>query len=558
MTTTNYQSSQECHQLYYKTTKIVLACPFRLLLNKRSRSILNRNSTILTSSFGFKHPPPPSIGKKIPLTTSFNTRALTNVKIIQEDVSSSPPYPLSTKIVNTATSESNSELDQLIAEIEQTKLLHTIACPSCLRTYSQSNRKLTEECGHSICFVCLLKKNSDADASTHGCMTCQKLVELNQKRVNNEKNSVKPNQTVVSKSNVKFEFKKQSNVIESDQEIDPLIVNESFGDDETENDENSAIAFSSFNNKINSNTASKSASFTFKINSSLSSANASSVFDLGEKISRTFNANLNLASSKKIAKDCSFSNHQDNESPLNNNNNNNDNKNNNSYKNSFSTTKTESPSFKSSVNQNQNSFRNSNNTSISNKFNNTSDLIDLSKNTSDVESEVVDEASQNEEDEDNDSIEFLKEADSNQNEIHVIEDDDDGNIGPKNVALTAGQKKLLVVPNKSKKSNSSVDEIFLAINDDDDEKIEDKDVYDCQESVLKYKKVVGIDIPDIETYPKMDWLFNDISDCSQFFRNYEKYAHTTDMMTTFKIAFGLNKFRPQQSEAINAAMLGKF
>lgn len=62
-------------------------------------------------------------------------------------------------------------------------------------------------------------------------------------------------------------------------------------------------------------------------------------------------------------------------------------------------------------------------------------------------------------------------------------------------------------------------------------------------------------IPDINSYEKIQWLFNDIKDCSSMYRGTD-YPHTQNMFEAFRNLFGLKAFRAQQFEAVNAAMLG--
>ena len=62
-------------------------------------------------------------------------------------------------------------------------------------------------------------------------------------------------------------------------------------------------------------------------------------------------------------------------------------------------------------------------------------------------------------------------------------------------------------------------------------------------------------IPDLNSYNNSNWMFNDIKDCSHLYRE-SNYPHTSDMFDSFRNLFGLKRFRAQQFEAINAALLG--
>ena len=66
--------------------------------------------------------------------------------------------------------------------------------------------------------------------------------------------------------------------------------------------------------------------------------------------------------------------------------------------------------------------------------------------------------------------------------------------------------------------------------------------------------IYNISIPDINAYEKIQWLFNDIKDCSPYYRSLD-YPHSDTMLSAFRNLFGLKLFRPQQFEAINAALL---
>jgi bloom syndrome protein len=173
-----------------------------------------------------------------------------------------------------------------------------------------------------------------------------------------------------------------------------------------------------------------------------------------------------------------------------------------------------------------------------------------------------------EDDDDDDDIEFVEEK---INEIISLDDDeeeedadDDDCFRPKSSNLKRSEiiaKRLppTISINNKKSSNEEIEEIFT-LDDDEDEKKDDeddeKDLYDFQESTLTYRLIEGVEIPDIEKYPKINWLFHDIEDMSKHFRDYEKYEHTKFMMYLFRNSFGLKRFRPQQSEAINCALLG--
>ena len=122
---------------------------------------------------------------------------------------------------------------------------------------------------------------------------------------------------------------------------------------------------------------------------------------------------------------------------------------------------------------------------------------------------------------------------------------------------------------KSKTSFPNVDS-FLDKNqppdDDDDLDIDELDDEELQifnsNNFNKPKQVTNtitnnkdIIIPDLASYNNSNWMFNDIKDCSPLFRGTD-YPHTNDLFDSFRNLFGLKRFRPQQFEAINAALLG--
>jgi superfamily II DNA helicase RecQ len=65
--------------------------------------------------------------------------------------------------------------------------------------------------------------------------------------------------------------------------------------------------------------------------------------------------------------------------------------------------------------------------------------------------------------------------------------------------------------------------------------------------------IQGVFIPNLSTYSEIAWT-NDIIDCTSRFHG-TNYPHSSLMLTAFREQFGLRSFRPQQFEAVNAAML---
>jgi hypothetical protein len=62
-------------------------------------------------------------------------------------------------------------------------------------------------------------------------------------------------------------------------------------------------------------------------------------------------------------------------------------------------------------------------------------------------------------------------------------------------------------------------------------------------------------IPELSSYNNSNWMFNDIKDSSSLYRDMN-YPHIQNLFDSFRNIFGLKQFRPQQFEAINAALLG--
>lgn len=75
------------------------------------------------------------------------------------------------------------------------------------------------------------------------------------------------------------------------------------------------------------------------------------------------------------------------------------------------------------------------------------------------------------------------------------------------------------------------------------------DIYD------KLENKHGVAITELSKYAKIKWLFNDIKDSSPHYHRLD-YPHSDDMLITFRNLFGLRQFRPQQFEAVNAALTG--
>jgi hypothetical protein len=65
----------------------------------------------------------------------------------------------------------------------------------------------------------------------------------------------------------------------------------------------------------------------------------------------------------------------------------------------------------------------------------------------------------------------------------------------------------------------------------------------------------GVTITELSKYPQIKWLFDDIKDSSPHYHRLD-YPHSEDMLITFRNLFGLRQFRPQQFEAVNAALTG--
>jgi hypothetical protein len=490
-----------------------------------------------------------SIAKKIP--TALPNRPLVNSKTTDLKPSTS---------VNKSITPSDHALTKLDKEIEEANRLHTVKCPKCMNEYNKTHRKLTEACGHSLCFRCLVEINDEkaenGDEEAAICPTCIKLSELYQRQ------SLLQSQATAQKQDTppprRFDFNGKQNSVQND----PFIVDDSL-EEQPEAEEDTA---SDIRPLYNSSTASTSS--TSKNHSKSTTNTSANIFDLGEKLSKSFNQNSSKMMANKLLESSSSASMQS------------------SMKNSSSSTSSNPSSFGSfdKKPQRKNVVQDSSSTDIYDDE--MSQLADLSRhhetnNTTNDNVDDDDDEEEHGEDDDDDDVLCLEERDSKNNLVHFVQDDDtdsddallqnintdsfnskykkkpDGYKVVENGKM--GQSKL---PMKMTKSNlDHIDEnVFVTLDDDDDDEKaeEEKDLNDLREQELTYTNVYGVEIPDIERYPKMNWLFSDIEDYSKSFREYFTYKHSISMMDIFKRNFGLHRFRPQQSEAINAALLGKF
>jgi bloom syndrome protein len=133
-------------------------------------------------------------------------------------------------------------------------------------------------------------------------------------------------------------------------------------------------------------------------------------------------------------------------------------------------------------------------------------------------------------------------SDNEDDELEIIEELND-------ICHTAKNSSKMT---SSKFNNDVVDVEASGSGDDDDD--DDLEIEEINENVCKNIKD-DIFIPNIDSYAKIKWLFSDVNDCSKDYRSTE-YEHSAHMMDTFRKKFGLKRFRPQQFEAINAALLG--
>nr|QNH68120.1 Bloom Syndrome protein 2 [Brachionus koreanus] len=134
----------------------------------------------------------------------------------------------------------------------------------------------------------------------------------------------------------------------------------------------------------------------------------------------------------------------------------------------------------------------------------------------------------------------------------------------KDIKTNKQNRKDLEVEKKTKKDQKLEETVInFQREDEDDEDLcvieefdfDSIDTKNRNDQMLNNQQTKGVYIPDIERYEKINWLFNDIKDCSYQFRSTE-YEHTDEMLTIFRNSFGLKHFRPQQFEAVNAALLG--
>ncbi len=185
------------------------------------------------------------------------------------------------------------ELKEILEQIDEANRLHNNTCPTCMNEYSNNKRnlrKITEACGHSCCFSCLLKMNavkSEDNPDEVVCTTCLKLEGLIRKKSDMD-NKMKSNQ------NISFEKQEQSkndlkaNVNNySSNSKDPLVINDSF-------EENDLIKDLDFENNFQKNIYNNSNNpQTNNFSSKVQSSSNLNEFDFAEQLSRNFIQNSN-------------------------------------------------------------------------------------------------------------------------------------------------------------------------------------------------------------------------------------------------------------------------
>ena len=106
---------------------------------------------------------------------------------------------------------------------------------------------------------------------------------------------------------------------------------------------------------------------------------------------------------------------------------------------------------------------------------------------------------------------------------------------------------MRIVQNNAKKMNKTIEDVEEA-------QPAYHNIQAADSELIKLARQYEVTITNIEDHEKTNWLFNDIKDSSRQYHMH--YKHTEQMFIAFREWFGLKKFRQQQFEAINSALLG--
>jgi len=183
-------------------------------------------------------------------------------------------------------------------------------------------------------------------------------------------------------------------------------------------------------------------------------------------------------------------------------------------------------------------FKNKQQTVNNNNNNNTNSIKSNFNDCFDTEELSFKETKNNKNNYDNDDDDDLNIEDVDFGEISIMKPSyNNPQIKPNSNKYTDVNKTEVILQSTSNQTGSSTS-TSTAINIHD--KLENKH---------------GVTITELSKYPQIKWLFDDIKDSSPHYHRLD-YPHSEDMLITFRNLFGLRQFRPQQFEAVNAALTG--
>ena len=162
----------------------------------------------------------------------------------------------------------------------------------------------------------------------------------------------------------------------------------------------------------------------------------------------------------------------------------------------------------------------------------------------------------------------LKEIVNSTRDLIYVDSDDDDLIIEESIPGDSDISYLGKSNNSSSIADKILNNLIPDLNDyEDDDECEIEELNDEEIQMFnsnKFNKHItsntgskndDIIIPDLSSYNNSNWMFNDIKDSSSLYRDMN-YPHIQDLFDSFRNIFGLKMFRPQQFEAINAALLG--
>lgn len=147
------------------------------------------------------------------------------------------------------------------------------------------------------------------------------------------------------------------------------------------------------------------------------------------------------------------------------------------------------------------------------------------------------------------------------NNKHNYDDDDDDDLNIEDVdfgeisIMKPNYNNPQIKPNSNKYTDVNKTEIILQSTSNQTGSGSTTSTSTAINIHDKLENKHGVTITELSKYPQIKWLFDDIKDSSPHYHRLD-YPHSEDMLITFRNLFGLRQFRPQQFEAVNAALTG--